>query len=242
MEYFYTPARCVAAPLLTIEGDEYRHLTHVMRMRAGDALRVVDGAGNTYDVVITTIGRASAECRITAHHVRLNEPSRPVILGAAVLKNPSRFDFLVEKSVELGVGTIVPLLTERTIPRHGNSERWRKLCIAAMKQSGRCVLPEVRALTPFAEFLASAPKDSARFIAHEQGPPATDIGSPGPAQEVVLCIGPEGGFGEGEAALAAQAGFATVVLGPRRLRAETAAITALAAVMRGDIRPASWLP
>lgn len=242
MESFYTPPRLVTPPVVTIEGDEFRHLSHVMRLRAGDPLRIVDGAGNAYDAVIAVIGRRAAVCTITAHNTLLNESPRAVTLAAGILKNPSRFDYLVEKAVELGVRTIVPLLTERTIPRHANSERWQKLCIAAMKQSGRCLLPRVQPLTPFGEFVASVPGGVTRYLAHEQKRPAGAPPAPGGTHEAVICIGPEGGFSDGEVALAEKAGFATVLLGPRRLRAETAAIVALTALMQDEVRPASFLP
>lgn len=242
MDSFYTPPRLVAPPVLTIEGDEFRHLSHVMRLGAGDPLRVVDGAGNAYDAVIDDISRTAARCTITAHHPLLNESRRSITLAAGILKNPSRFDYLVEKSVELGVRTIVPLLTERTIPRHDNSERWRKICIAAMKQSGRCVLPTIKPLTPFAEFAAALPPGILRYLAHEQARPGGEAAAMEATGDAVICIGPEGGFSDNEVSTAEQAGFATVLLGPRRLRTETAAVVALATIMRDDARPASFLP
>ena len=240
MEYFYTPPRLVTPPEISIEGDEFKHLSHVMRLRAGDPLRVVDGAGNAFDAVVASIGRSAAVCTITASHERLHEPSRAVTLAAGILKNPSRFDFLVEKAVELGVRTIVPLLTERTIPRHGNIERWRKLCVAAMKQSGRCVLPAVQPLTSFGDFVATVPGGVARFLAHERSRPGVPPAPPSGSQEAVICIGPEGGFSDREVTAAEVAGFAMVFLGPRRLRTETAAIAALAALMQDEVRSASF--
>ena len=72
----------------------------------------------------------------------MNRPSAS-ILAAALLKNPSRYDYLIEKATEIGVRAIIPLITERTIPRHARTDRWQKLALAAMKQSGRCVLPDV---------------------------------------------------------------------------------------------------
>ncbi len=241
METFYTPPRLVTPPLVTIEGDEFRHIAHVMRLRSGDSLRIVDGAGNAYDAVIDDISRTAARCSIKARHPLLNEPGRSITLAVGILKNPSRFDYLVEKSVELGVRTIVPLLTERTIPQHGNSARWQKLCIAAMKQSGRCVLPAVTPLTPFDEFVAALPAGIARYLAHEQERPA-GAAVPAGSGDAVICIGPEGGFSDREVSIAEQAGFTAVLLGPRRLRTETAAVVALAGLMRDAVGLASFLP
>jgi len=237
MEYFYAPPGSVAPPTVTITGAELLHMTHVMRMREGDAIRVVDGVGNCYDACITSITRQEAACRITARTERLHEPARALTLAAGMLKNPSRFDYLVEKAVEIGVVRIVPLLTERTIPRRSKTDRWQKLCIAAMKQSGRCVLPSVSPPVPFREFITSCGGSVLKFIPHEQAEiPLTSSCLPGEGPAVV-CIGPEGGFGDEEIAVAQEAGFQPVTLGARRLRTETAALVACAIVLREQARP-----
>ncbi|HTO94413.1 MAG TPA: 16S rRNA (uracil(1498)-N(3))-methyltransferase [Bacteroidota bacterium] len=227
MEYFYAPPPAITPPTLTIAGEEFSHLTHVMRMREGDVLRVVDGAGHAYDAVIASIGRHEAACRITAAHDRLHEPARNVTLGAGLLKNPSRFDYLVEKAVEIGVARIVPLLTERTIPRQGKRERWQKLCVAAMKQSGRCVLPRVDDPLPFGKFIAGCTVP-VKLIPHQDAAEPLGAAAPGGAEAAALCIGPEGGFSDAEIDAARAAGFRPVSLGERRLRAETAALVACA--------------
>ena len=234
MEYFYTPPECVTVPTLTISGEEFSHMTHVMRMREGDALRVVDGAGNTYDARITSITARSAACMITAHHARLHESPLGLTLGAGMLKNPSRFDYLVEKSAELGVVRIVPLLTERTIPRHARTDRWQKLCVAAMKQSGRCILPRVEAPVPFPEFVSASRSASLKLIPHEQSTVPLASCVVAPEGQAVVCVGPEGGFSDAEIALAQEAGFQAVSLGPRRLRTETAALAASALILRHE--------
>jgi 16S rRNA (uracil1498-N3)-methyltransferase len=232
MDYFYTPQKQISPTHCLIEGEEFAHLTHVMRRTVGDAIRVVDGVGTAYDVVIEEISRRTARCRITARHMRLHEPSRRLILGTAILKKGSNFDFLLEKTTELGVGVIVPLLTERTIPRHARIERWQKIALAATKQCGRCIIPEIHPPTSLQAFLRNAPEGAARFIPHERAE-GTKLSAAIPAQsrDVVLCIGPEGGFTDGEVACAVSAGFIPVTLGPRRLRAETAAICAAGLVL-----------
>jgi 16S rRNA (uracil1498-N3)-methyltransferase len=142
----------------------------------------------------------------------------------------------VEKAAEIGVVRIVPLLTERTIPRHAKTERWQKLCVAAMKQSRRCVLPEVRQPQPFREFISSCGGGALKLIPHEQAEiPLTPsrISGDGPA---VVCIGPEGGFSDEEVAMAQEAGFQPVSLGARRLRTETAALVACAIVLQDEER------
>jgi len=228
LEYFFTPPHLIGHNELTIEGDEFAHLTHVMRRKPGDAIRVVNGAGTALDVVIIETSRHTARCEITATHSRLHEPDADVTMGVGVLKNSSRFDFLVEKATELGVNTIVPLSTERTIPHHARTDRWQKLALAAMKQSCRCTLPAIKDLTPLATFLRSASQPGCCFIPHEatDTPRLRDVPYPPPLSRVLLAIGPEGGFTDAEIAEASEAGFTPISLGQRRLRAETAAIIA----------------
>ena len=229
MEYFYSQPAQITSTHCVINEDEFTHLTHVMRRKEGDAIRVIDGVGTAYDAVIEEIARRTARCRITARYPRLNEPGRHVTLGAAILKRGSAYDFLVEKSTELGVAVISPLLTQRTIPRHDRRDRWQKIALAATKQCGRCLVPQVQPLLSLSDFISRAPAHAAKIIPHEQVAekelrPAVPVG----IHHVVLCIGPEGGFTEDEVGHALTAGFAPVSLGTRRLRAETAALLATA--------------
>jgi len=235
MDYFYTTPQHISRQELTIDGEEFIHLTHVMRREVGDEVRVVDGQGSAYDVRIAEISKRTARCVISAHHRQLNEPGTHVTLAVAILKNASRFDFLVEKTTEIGVSAIVPLLTERTIPRHARTDRWQKLAIAAMKQSGRCVLPVVKELTSFPDFVRSLKPDPLKLLLHEKS--GTSLISVKPKNSddsgVIVCIGPEGGFTDEEIALASSSGFKPVGLGPRRLRTETAAVAAAGLVLVG---------
>jgi 16S rRNA (uracil1498-N3)-methyltransferase len=232
MEYFYTPPHLVGTTDLTVEGDEFAHLTHVMRKMPGDIICVVDGNGTAYSAVIVDIGRHMAHCAITARHHGLHEPGRAVTLGVGLLKNPASFDYLVEKTTELGVTAIVPLLTERSILKNAKTERWKKLSLAAMKQSGRCVWPTVSPLATFSEFLARVAHSTPGIILHEQiETPFLKDAIPAGAASLVLCIGPEGGFSGEEVERATGAGFIAAGLGPRRLRTETAAVVAAAAAL-----------
>ncbi len=225
MEYFYAPPETIDREHCTIEGEEFAHLTHVMRRKEGDLLRIADGAGMAYDALIESIAARRARCRITARHRLLHEPRSHLTLAVALLKNPSRYDVLVEKGTELGVSAFVPLLSDRTISRHGRADRWSKIALSAMKQSERCVLPQILPPQSFSALVASAPTTAFRILAHEgaAGNPfrgAPDAGN----RELIACIGPEGGFTSEEAGIAAMAGFQVVSLGSRRLRTETAAI------------------
>jgi 16S rRNA (uracil1498-N3)-methyltransferase len=231
LDYFYTTPDAIGAGELEIAGAEFNHLSHVMRKQVGDRVMVVDGCGHAYEAKISELSGHTARCTIMVSHKRIHEPSIHLTIAAALLKNPSRFDYLVEKSVELGVQNIVPLLTRRTIPGHGKRERWQKIALGAMKQSQRSVLPGVSEPQPFSEFLRSVSAESLLLIAHESitGPSlrAMITGH----SFVIVCIGPEGGFTDEEIAAATEARFVPVSLGERRLRAETAAVVAAAAIL-----------
>ena len=232
MEYFYTPPSLVSGAHLAIEADEFSHLTHVMRKKPGDEICVVDGKGMAYDVVISEISARTALCSIIAKHHMKHEPRRKMIVGVGLLKNSSNFDYLVEKTTEIGVTAIVPLLTARTIPRHAKTDRWQKIALAAMKQCGRSVLPAIRPLMTLTDFVVSTRTDSFKYISHEkvESPALRDVGI-GKDATVCLCIGPEGGFSPEEIEQASGAGYMAVSLGPRRLRTETAAIVAAAEIL-----------
>lgn len=224
---FYTPPQHVGSDVLRIEGEEAHHLARVMRKERGDTIRVVDGAGMAYTVTITDLRRDVVICAINARHPRQHEPLVDVTLAVAVLKNGSRFDLLVEKATELGVSAIVPLLTERSIPQRARPERWQHIARAAMKQSGRCVLPAIGDPIPLSSLLAKNLGESAGLILHESATESLRIASERNSWvKMVVAVGPEGGFSEEEIQQAVSAGFHSVRLGPQRLRTETAAMTA----------------
>jgi 16S rRNA (uracil1498-N3)-methyltransferase len=233
MEHYYTPPDQVSGTHLTIAGDEFSHLIHVMRKQPGDELHVVDGTGNLYRARIETVESRRILCAILSHEQPRDEPPCRLTLAVGLLKQTSRFDMLVEKCTELGVFSIVPLITERTIARGARSDRWHKIALAAMKQSGRSVLPAILNPVTFQDFLQTLEPGSDRLIAHEA------VVSPGLNAHTALlqprayiCIGPEGGFSEGEIRGALEAGFTTVGMGGRRLRTETAAIVAVALLLQ----------
>ena len=245
LEYFYVDPPAVSGNILHIEGEEFAHLTHVMRRREGDVIGVIDGQGMAYVVAITALENRSATCAIQSRHPFLHEHPTPVTLAAAILKNPSRFDTMIEKVTEIGIRSFIPLFTERTIPRHARTERWQKLALAAAKQSGRSIIPHIFPPVSFGTFFNQASYHGVRrWILHEEAtdelprdpamPQATDGLHDAAAQRAdahTLLIGPEGGFTGEEVALATAHGYRAVSLGTRRLRSETAAIVAAVRVL-----------
>jgi 16S rRNA (uracil1498-N3)-methyltransferase len=238
MDYFYCPPEDIQATFLEIREEEFSHLVHVMRKKEGDDIRVVDGRGNAYDVRLEEIKKKVARAVIQKTYHNYHEPSIHVTLAVGILKNPSKFDFLVEKVTELGVKEIIPLRTERTISDHAKAERWQKLALAAMKQSGRSYLPIVRELSSIAELFADGRTIDHRYISHEvqSGNNSIPDDFPKTNQTILILVGPEGGFSESEVARAVVAGYEQLYLGERRLRTETAAI-ALATMVLLEHKP-----
>ena len=181
MDYFYAPRGKFSGDSVVIDGEEFAHMTHVMRKKEGDDIRVVDGLGTAFDVRLGHVGRDAVAGKVLGKIDRYNEPEREVTLAVGILKNPSRFDFLVEKATELGVRRIIPLMTSRTIPSHAKAGRWRKLALAAMKQSGRSWLPSVDDLMTLDELLTQRDLFPVRLIAHEEQRHSVDSGNPGVA-------------------------------------------------------------
>ncbi|MEM6645626.1 MAG: RsmE family RNA methyltransferase [Bacteroidota bacterium] len=230
---FYAPPACFHGNHVSLPPDEARHAVRVLRMREGDAMVVVDGVGGWHEVEVTQVGRDRAEGVVHATRREVGEPSYDLTLGVALLKQASRFEFILEKAVELGACRIVPLITHRTEKPRLKQQRAEHIVVAAMKQSGRTRLPVLDAPASLTDVLASS-ADGLRAICHE----ATDLAHQLAAQleqeasrRATILVGPEGGFTDEEIASAVRCGWRPAALGPRRLRAETAAVTAAAAVM-----------
>jgi 16S rRNA (uracil1498-N3)-methyltransferase len=231
---FYAPPDHFAGGRVRLPEDEARHAVRVLRHGVGDELVVVDGEGGRHRVRLTRADKQAAEGEVLATEREVGEPPFPVRIALAPLKQPARFETFVEKAVELGVTEIVPLLTARTEQTRLKGDRLHGILVAAMKQSGRTRLPTFRDPTPLRALL-DAPLEGLRLICHEAAAPEAALAArlaeaPRPLPVTAL-VGPEGGFTEAEVAEAEAAGWAVVSLGPRRLRAETAALTVAAAVM-----------
>lgn len=230
LDYFYTPPEFIKTDIITIGEDEFNHLVHVMRKKNGDLIMVVDGKGNAYEAIILDIHKKQAEAKILKKHKNHNEPDIKLTLAVALLKNPSKYDFLVEKTVEIGVSEIVPIFTERTIPKHAKTERWQKLAIAAMKQCGRAFLPKITEPVNFNDLIANSGTSSEKIILHNNNSKYKSHTFNSlltkKFKDSLILIGPEGGFTDEEVEFAVNSGFHIVSLGTRRLRTETAAIVA----------------
>ena len=237
MDYFFVDPKDIQGRVALIRGEEFRHLSRVVRKKEGEHVMLVDGADTAYEAVIRLIDRIHAECEILGTQNRANEPRIDITLAVSLLRNPARFDVLVEKATELGVRTIVPLLCDRTVPKSEKHSRLEKIALSAMKQCGRSYLPRIQPLSSFDALLEEALEYSLRLIPHEKTEQSQFIGSVlqhhTNLRSVLIVIGPEGGFTDHEVALSGEKGFIPISLGPRRLRAETAAISAVSWVVGG---------
>ncbi len=222
------PGEIAAGSHLVLPEAEARHATRVLRLRAGAEIAVVDGVGGWHRVrlVHTEIGRAIGEVVGTERPA----PPPPLRLALALLKSDERFEYALEKAVELGVTEIVPLDTARVeAGARFRSERARAAMVAAMKQSLRATLPRLHRPALLASVLGPA-----SVVLHE-GAPLTDalaglrLASTDEAP-LTLVVGPEGGFSDAEIEAARAAGSPIASLGAARLRADTAAIVAVALV------------
>lgn len=220
--------------LLTLDGAQANYLANVMRLTPGGPVRLFDDITGEWLAQTVDAGRRSVSLRLTAK-LREREAVPDIWLLFAPLKKEP-LHYLVEKATELGVARLLPTVTQRTIVDKPNPERLRAHVIEAAEQCDRTALPELMDQAKLAVVLANWPADRALLFADEAGGVPMGTVPPGPA---AILIGPEGGFTDDERGRIRAIGQATPIsLGPRILRAETAAAAALAAWMTlfGDWR------
>lgn len=231
--FFYAPPPAFRGTVVVLPDEEARHVARVLRKQPGDEIVVVDGEGGWHRVALDHVDRRQVAGHVVETRREVGEPAYELSLGVAVLKNRSRFETVLEKAVEVGVREVVPLLTERTERERVKEARSHNILVAAMKQSQRCRLVELHEPTTFEDALVGAFDLS--LLCHEQAGVERHVldvlRAQRGARRIRVWIGPEGGFSDDEVACAAAAGFLPVSLGPRRLRAETAALVAATAVM-----------
>ncbi|MFC7498726.1 16S rRNA (uracil(1498)-N(3))-methyltransferase [Enterovirga sp. GCM10030262] len=226
--------------LLTLEGPPANYLATVLRLQPGDQVKLFDDRSGEWLAEIVEAGRKRVTLRL-ATHLREREAVPDLWLLFAPIKR-GRIDWIAEKATELGVARIVPVLTRRTIVDRVNSDRLRAHAIEAAEQCDRTALPELAEPVKLASLLADWPADRALLFADEQGGvPLAEAAAPGPA---AILIGPEGGFTDEERAVIRAIPQAQAVsLGPRILRADTAALAAIALWMASagdwDLDPSS---
>ncbi|MEJ2323505.1 MAG: 16S rRNA (uracil(1498)-N(3))-methyltransferase [Nitrospirota bacterium] len=230
MPRLFLPSEIDPQRNVLIAGEEAHYLLAVLRMKAGEELSLFDPSGRHFRARISWAGREGITAELLEELPPARDPARPVVLVQGILKS-DKMDLVVRKSTELGVSRIVPVVAERSQVRSTRKgERWRKVAREAARQSFRTSVPGVDEPQGLAEFFGGAGSLEG-FIFWEGGGSSLREArlkhSPNP---LVIAIGPEGGFTEAEVSLAGRKGLEVKSLGERILRAETAAVAALAVV------------
>lgn len=204
--------------------EESRHISKSLRKRVGDLIGITNGKGLSFEVELV-----QCEARRTSGVVRAIHhkppPSHRLHLAVAPLKSNERFDWLLEKSTEIGVTEITPIWCDRSERRTARMERWQRILESAMKQSLQYHLPVLNAPRDFVDWL-EVQKQGIALIAHCQDGDklSENEWTAGLRNPLTLAIGPEGDFSPEEVRRAQEKGFSAISLGPNRLRTETACI------------------
>ncbi|MGJ7492717.1 16S rRNA (uracil(1498)-N(3))-methyltransferase [Variovorax sp. ZT4R33] len=237
MPRFHCAIPLQAGITLALPPGAARHV-QVLRMQPGEALTLFDGHGGEYSAVVERMGRSEVTVTLGAHDPVEREASQPVHLVPGMPAN-DRMDWLVEKATELGAASIQPLMTAHGVLRlaaeraEKKRAHWEAIAIAACEQCGRNRVPRIHPVRAFADWLADAPQDDgAQRLVLSLAPgtrPLAALGTTAPAGGAGWRVlsGPEGGLSADEEARALAQGFRPARLGPRVLRAETAALAAL---------------
>jgi len=227
----FVPSNLAQGSVVTVSPEQAHHLLHVLRLKIGDVLRLFNDNSGEYRGTISTISKKTTEIAI---HEKLRAPAAGAALWlcCAPIKK-AHFDYMIEKATELGVSEIQPILTQRTQIRDVNADRLYNICREAAEQSDRLSVPAVGLQVSLADFIDVCPKDFAMIVCAEWGD-ATPIhealhtAALSKFSSAAIVTGPEGGFAAEELEALRKAPNAFFVrLGPRILRADTAAIAAL---------------
>ncbi|HOJ11214.1 MAG TPA: 16S rRNA (uracil(1498)-N(3))-methyltransferase [Clostridiales bacterium] len=255
MSRFFITDDNIYSDSIIISGEDFNHIKNVLRYKTGDSLILCDGNGRDYYVYIEFIGDKEIKTKIIDVSENQTEASVNVTLFQGMAKG-EKMDFIIQKSVELGVSRIVPVITERTVVKLENSRdkekkriRWQRIALEAAKQCNRGVIPEVGLLVDFTVASDLMHKFNLALIPYEKEEKLAlktvllefknkySNLDKDKYPEIALFIGPEGGFSDKEIIRSHEKGIIPVTLGPRILRTETAALTVQSIIMYelGDI-------
>lgn len=239
--YVNTPI--VAGQAVVLDDARARYVSRVLRRRTGDDIVLFDGSGSEYLGTITSLGRNAATIDVTDEVEAKRESPLQVHLLQGISRG-DRMDHVVQKTTELGVVRITPVLTEYSVVKltseraEKRAHHWRGIVASACEQSGRNILPVVDEPVALRDALGGFVGQPGTRIFLDPRGAAGPLACPPADEQLVLLIGPEGGFSAEECELAGAAGFAATKFGPRILRTETAAVAALAVLQShfGDLR------
>ncbi|MEZ9997804.1 16S rRNA (uracil(1498)-N(3))-methyltransferase [Vibrio lentus] len=234
------PERIHQLGSLALGEDAAGHVGRVLRMKEGQDVLLFDGSGAEFPATIAEVSKKNVTVIVTERIERSSESPLDLHLGQ-VISRGDKMEFTIQKSVELGVNTITPLISERcgvkldTKRFEKKLAQWQKIAIAACEQSGRNTVPVIRPIMQLEEW-CSEPSEALKLNLHPRAKYSINT-LPEPISKVRLLIGPEGGLSAEEIGMTEQYKFEETLLGPRVLRTETAALTAITAlqVRFGDL-------
>ena len=225
MQLFYLPNLFENDKIAEFDKEESKHIFKVLRKNVGDKLNITNGLNFFFKASITSISKN--HCKVYINKViRKSTLSYDLHIAISPIKSMERFEWFLEKSSEIGISEITPIICDRTEKKYINEKRLSKVLVSAMKQSLKFNLPLLNPVISLKEFLNSEFKEDL-FIAHcDKLKKETLLSSIKPKSSNLILIGPEGDFSENEIKLATKAGFKNVSLGNSRFRTETAGIIA----------------
>lgn len=241
MNRFYVSPECVDAARnrIHVSGAEAHHIIDVMRMGENDKVVIFDGTGSQYTGFIEKVDRKRRELLVRIIKAEMPVPERmPEIYLAQAIPKKGKMDYIVEKSVELGVHAIIPVITDRTLvrPDRGSSlekpARWRKIASETSKQCGRAYIPAVADIARFDDIMALARTNDISLMAclSENTVSLKKAMENFVSGKILVMIGPEGDFTPEEAQMASENSFKLVSLGKNILKSDTAGLFVLSAI------------
>ncbi|CAH0524622.1 16S rRNA (uracil(1498)-N(3))-methyltransferase [Vibrio hippocampi] len=236
----YHPTPIDSLGSLPLSDDAAGHIGRVLRMKEGQELVLFDGSGFEFPATISEVSKKTVEVTINDKVANSIESPLNLHLGQVVSRG-DKMEFTIQKSVELGVNTITPLISERCGVKldakrfEKKMQQWQKIAISACEQCGRNSVPVIRPIMSLEQWCAE-PSEALKLNLHPRAKYSINT-LPEPVEKVRLLIGPEGGLSQTEIEMTEQYQFEETLLGPRVLRTETAALTAITAlqVRFGDL-------
>ena len=230
----YIPKVATSGEIITVTGQTAHHVIQVLRLRPGAAIRLFNGHGPEWDAVLLESKRSAISLKVGTPVEAIDAPTLSITLAQGIARN-DRMDFILQKAVELGVGSIQPVWMQRCQARVSGErlkkrmQHWQGIIISACEQCGRSTLAELYNPEDYTGWIS---KQNPSALGLMLQPDSTQILNdiPPPERNIVVLVGPEGGLTPEEQRLAANSGFTGIRLGQRILRTETAALSALASM------------
>ena len=212
---------------VTLNEETSRHVVQVLRMKEGESLNLTDGKGHVLTCEIFEISKKT--CIVKVLTTSNQQPAtRRISIAISLLKNPSRFEWFLEKATEIGISEIIPLICDRTEKEKFRHDRMNAICISAMLQSQQCWLPLLHEPAQFSTAIRETNTEGKLFAHCDESGNRTNLSAIKIFNSSTIFIGPEGDFASVEIEQALQQGFQPVSLGETRLRTETAGVVAAA--------------